>query len=85
MTPFNLTIENELDIERQRFENKWLFPWHKLNMQGKHVDVEDFRGGRFHVGGIKFEGQISRYVLAGDRALFVGENQRNISKLEDCK
>lgn len=57
-TPFILALEPQLDVEWQRFANNWLFRWHNLNMEGRVVDVEDFRGGRFHVGGIVFQGQI---------------------------
>jgi hypothetical protein len=58
MTPFILGLEPELDVEWQRFNNQWLFPWHNLNIEGRRVDVEDFRGGRITVGGIVFQGQI---------------------------
>lgn len=58
MTPFELALQNELDIETQRFVNKWLFIWHNYNVEGRVVDVEDFRGGKFHVGGGVFQGQI---------------------------
>ena len=57
-TPFELSLEDELDLERQRFVNEWLFRWHNINIAGKVVEVEDFRGGKFHVGGIVFQGQI---------------------------
>lgn len=30
MTPFELTLQSELDVEWQRFANKWLFPWHGM-------------------------------------------------------
>jgi len=70
MTPFELELERELNVERQRFDSKWLFIWHNINIEGKIVDVEDFRGGRFHVGGIVFEGQIQElFWQARDRYL----------------
>ena len=56
MTPFELNLRNVLDVERQRFTNKWLFPWHNINIQNRVVDVEDFRGGKFAVGGFLFPG-----------------------------
>jgi hypothetical protein len=58
MTPFELALRNELHVEWQRFSNDWLFPWHNINIEGRVVEVEDFRGGRFHTGGIVFQGQI---------------------------
>lgn len=58
MTPFELALQNELDVEAQRFINKWLFIWHNYNIEGRVVDVEDFRGGNFHPGGGVFQGQI---------------------------
>jgi plasmid stability protein len=53
MTPFELSLGHELDIERQRFGNKWLFKWYCLNMEGRTVDVPSFDGStrrRVHVG-----------------------------------
>ena len=70
MTPFELNLRNVLDVERQRFTNKWLFPWHNINIQNRVVDVEDFRGGKFAVGGFLFQGDLQqRYWQAIDRYL----------------
>ena len=70
MTPFELHLQNGLDVERQRFANKWLFPWHNINIPGRIVDVEDNRGGRFSVGGVAFQGQLQQmYWQAIDRYL----------------
>src|ERR1700722_12642580 len=30
MTPFELSLENDLHIEWQRFVNEWLFRWHGM-------------------------------------------------------
>jgi hypothetical protein len=57
MTPFELSLGHELDIERQRFGNEWLFKWHSLNIEGRTVDVPSFDGGRITMGGILFQGQ----------------------------
>jgi hypothetical protein len=56
MTPFELHLSNELDVERQRFGNEWLFKWYSLNMEGRTVDVPSFDGGRITIGGVTFEG-----------------------------
>lgn len=72
MTPFELNLQNKLAVEQQRFVNKWLFPWHNINIPSRVVDVEDFRGGRIAIGGVVFEGQvqevywraISRYLTS---------------------
>lgn len=70
MTPFELALKKDLDIEAQRFANKWLFSWHNINIENRVVEVEDFRGGNFHVGGIVFQGQIQEaYWQAVDRYL----------------
>jgi len=58
MTPFELALEQELTVERQRFDSKWLFVWHNINIKNRLVDVDDFKGGRIRVGGSSFEGQI---------------------------
>lgn len=54
MTPFELTLENELNVEVQRFNNGWLFKWYGMTYEGGQTDVDDFRGGRIHYAGIKF-------------------------------
>jgi hypothetical protein len=54
MTPFEITLENELNVEWQRFANDWFFKWHGMTHEGGVTDVDDFRGGRIHHGGIKF-------------------------------
>lgn len=71
VTPFELSLERELNVERQRFDNQWLFKWHGMTYSGGVTDVEDFRGGRIHYGGITFGHQqqqvfwqaIERYLL----------------------
>ncbi|MEH2564287.1 hypothetical protein [Bradyrhizobium sp. AZCC 2289] len=57
MTPFELGRGHDLDIERQRFGNEWLFKWYCLNMEGKTVDVPSYDGGRITIGGVLFQGQ----------------------------
>jgi hypothetical protein len=54
MTPFELTLENDLGVEVERFNNGWLFKWHGMTYEGGRTDVDDFRGGRICYAGIKF-------------------------------
>jgi hypothetical protein len=54
MSPFELTLESELNVEVQRFNNGWLFKWYGMTYEGGQTDVDDFRGGRIHYAGIKF-------------------------------
>jgi hypothetical protein len=54
VTPVELSIDAELNVEIQRFANDWLFKWHGMTYEGGKTDVEDFRGGRIHFAGIKF-------------------------------
>jgi hypothetical protein len=71
LTPFELSLERELSVERRRFDNQWLFKWHGMTYAGGVTDVEDFRGGRIHYGGIAFGHQqqavfwqaLERYLL----------------------
>jgi hypothetical protein len=71
MTPFELSLENDLHIEWQRFANDWLFKWHGMTYDGGVTDVDDFRGGRIHYRGIKFGHQqqqvfweaVERYLI----------------------
>jgi hypothetical protein len=57
-TPFDLALRHELEGEYIRMANEWFFKWHNLNIKGHVVDVENFFGGRFHTGGIRFEASI---------------------------
>jgi hypothetical protein len=78
MTPFELSLENDLHVEWQRFANDWLFKWHGMTYEGGVTDVDDFRGGRIHYGGTKFEYQqrqifwqaIDRYLLQKIHEIF---------------
>lgn len=57
MTPFELGLKHDLDIERRRFDSEWLFQWHNLNIEGQVVNVPSFDGGRIAAGGVLFQGQ----------------------------
>jgi hypothetical protein len=77
-TPFELSLGNDLNVEYQRFANQWLFKWHGMTYQGGITDVEDFRGGRIHLGGVTFGHQpqqifwqaIERYLLQKVHEIF---------------
>jgi hypothetical protein len=60
MTPFELTLVNDLNVEVQRFNNGWLFKWYGMTYEGGRTDVDDFRGGRISYAGIKFGSQQQR-------------------------
>lgn len=57
LTPFELFLKSELDNERLRFGSEWVFKWHQINIEGRSTDVDDFKGGRIRLGGVKFDGQ----------------------------
>ena len=54
MTPFELSLEGDLNLERRRFVDQWLFKWHGMTYEGGKVDVERFDGSRIRYAGIKF-------------------------------
>jgi hypothetical protein len=56
MTPFELSLGHELDIERRRFDSEWLFQWYNILSEDRIVDVPSFDGGRITRNG-RFEGQ----------------------------
>jgi class 3 adenylate cyclase len=80
MTPFELNLRHALDIERQRFGNKWLFPWHNINIANHRVEVEDFQGGKFAVGGIVFQGQIRDLYWQAISRYLIGEAHETFRK-----
>jgi hypothetical protein len=57
MTPFELSLRHELEIERQRFDSEWLFQWYNIRSERRIVDVPDYRGGRITMGGLRFDSQ----------------------------
>jgi hypothetical protein len=78
-TPFELALRHELEGEYVRMANEWFFRWQNLNIEGHVVDVENFFGGRFHTGGIRFEGtirdsywhSIQKYLADKTHSIFV--------------
>lgn len=54
MTPFELSLERDLNLERRRFADQWLFQWHGMTYEGGKVDVERFDGTRIQYAGIRF-------------------------------
>jgi hypothetical protein len=70
VTPVELSIDAELIVEIQRFDNDWLFKWYRLTSEGGLTDVDDFRGGRIRLGGARFGDQQQQlYWQAVDRYL----------------
>ncbi len=63
MTPFELSLGHDLDIECQRFNNEWLFKWYNTNIEGRIVDVPSFDGGRITRNGV-FQGLLLRLLHA---------------------
>jgi hypothetical protein len=78
VTPVELSIDAELIVEIQRFDNDWLFKWYAMTYEGGLTDVEDFRGGRIRLGGVTFGSQqqdiywqaIDRYMRQKVHAVF---------------
>jgi hypothetical protein len=58
ITPFELALRHEVEEDYMRMANGWFFKWHNLTIPNRVVEVEDFYGGNFAVGGIVFQGQI---------------------------
>jgi hypothetical protein len=56
MTPFELSLSHELDIEHRRFDNEWLFQWYNILSENRIVNVPNFEGGRIAIGGVLYEG-----------------------------
>jgi hypothetical protein len=83
MTPFELSLRKELDIERQHFVDKWLFPWHNINIPNRVVEVEDFRGGKFAAGGVAFQGQIQERYWGAIRRYLSERVHETIAKWDE--
>lgn len=58
--PFDLGLQNDLEVEKRRFADEWLFRWHNLNIEGKSVDVDRFDGGKISYSGIRFDSETQR-------------------------
>jgi hypothetical protein len=57
MTPFELSLERDLNLEWRRFASQWLFQWHGMTYESGKVDVERFDGTRIQYAGIRFGDQ----------------------------
>jgi hypothetical protein len=87
MTPFELSLQHDLNVEQQRFDSDWLFKWYGMTYEGGTTDVEDFKGGRITYGGILFEGTpplvfwnaVERYLLKQVHASFQRWDQETAS------
>jgi len=72
MTPFELAVEKDLNIEADRFYNQWIFKWHGMTYEGGKTDVEDFKGSRIQLAGGQFGySQQVIYSQAIDRYLLL--------------
>lgn len=83
MTPFELNLHNDLDVERRRFINKWLFPWHNINIPNRIVEVEDFKGGKLVVGGVAFQGHLQQLYWQAISRYLVGKAHETFRKWEE--
>src|SRR5947208_808532 len=78
ITPFELSLQSELEVEGRRFGNEWLFKWHGMTYERGVTDVDSFDGGRIHYQGINFGYQqqqifwqaIKRYLQGKVHATF---------------
>ena len=70
LTPFEINLKNELEVEQLRFANEWLFSWHNINIPYRVVNVDDFQGRRISVGGVRFEGQLQLIYWQAIRRYF---------------
>ena len=69
--PFELGLQNKLEVEKRRFASDWLFRWHNLHTQARAVEVENFAGGRISYSGVPLNSQmqsvfwqaVTRYLL----------------------
>lgn len=70
LTPFELKLRHDLDIEFRRMDHDWFFPWYNLNIRDRVVDVDSFDGHRIHTGGVVFGDTIQQlYWQAIERYL----------------
>jgi hypothetical protein len=54
MTRFGRRLAADLDREFLRMAREWYHPWHAL-ARGEAVDLDDFRGGRIRLEGMRFD------------------------------
>jgi hypothetical protein len=67
MTPFGRRLEAEFEREFSRLANEWYLEWHAL-ARGEPIDLDDFRGGRIRLGGMRFDaGAVLAYWSAVER------------------
>ena len=54
MTSFGRRLAAEFEQEFSRLANEWYLAWHAL-AQGEAIDLDDFRGGRIRLNGMRFD------------------------------
>jgi hypothetical protein len=54
MTSFGRRLAAEFEQEFSRLVNEWCLKWHEL-ARGEPIDLDDFRGGRIRLGGMRFD------------------------------
>jgi hypothetical protein len=54
MTSFSRRLAAEFEQEFSRLANDWCLKWHEL-ARGEPIDLEDFRGGRIRLDGMRFD------------------------------
>lgn len=84
MTPFELSLENELNLEVPRFANEWLFKWHGMTYEGGKTDVDAYDGRRIHYAGIKY-GHQQQQVFWGAVARYLNQKTHETFKRWDVE
>ena len=77
MTPFEVSLEREIEVEQLRFANEWLFPWHNLR---NSINVDRFDGGRIQLGDEVWS-STAEHFLAGNWTIFNWQSALNISRV----
>ena len=54
MNSFGRRLAAELEQEFSRLANGWFLQWHGL-ARGEPIDLDDFRGGRIRLDGMRFD------------------------------
>jgi len=54
VTRFGKRLAEEFEDEFSRLANEWYLKWHAL-ARGEAIDLDDFRGGRVRLGGMRFD------------------------------
>ena len=82
MTRFGNRLAAEFDWEFSRLANEWYLQWHAL-ARGEAIDLDDFRGGRIRLDGVRFDASAEHAYWSAARRYARGKIDEAFTQAEN--